>query len=30
MAYFDPLTLLPALAVVTTNIGLCATATTQL
>jgi len=29
MAYFDPLTLLPALAVVTTNIGLCATATTS-
>jgi len=29
MAYFDPLTLLPALAVVTTHIGLCATATTS-
>ncbi len=29
MAYFDPLTLLPALAAVTTHIGLCATATTS-
>ena len=29
MAYFDPLTLLPALATVTTHIGLCATATTS-
>ena len=29
MAYFDPLTLLPALASVTTHIGLCATATTS-
>ena len=29
MAYFDPLTLLPALATVTANIGLCATATTS-
>jgi alkanesulfonate monooxygenase SsuD/methylene tetrahydromethanopterin reductase-like flavin-dependent oxidoreductase (luciferase family) len=29
MAYFDPLTLLPALAVVTTRVGLCATATTS-
>ncbi|MBV9551810.1 MAG: LLM class flavin-dependent oxidoreductase [Alphaproteobacteria bacterium] len=29
MAYFDPLTLLPALAVVTSRIGLCATATTS-
>ena len=29
MAYFDPLTLLPALAPVTTHIGLCATATTS-
>jgi alkanesulfonate monooxygenase len=28
MAYLDPLTLLPALAAVTTHIGLCATATT--
>src|SRR6202043_1529137 len=29
MVYFDPLTLLPALAAVTTHIGLCATATTS-
>jgi len=29
MAYFDPLTLLPALAAVTTHVGLCATATTS-
>jgi alkanesulfonate monooxygenase len=29
MAYFDPLTLLPALAAVTSHIGLCATATTS-
>src|SRR5882762_5943618 len=29
MAYFDPLTLLPALAAVTQHIGLCATATTS-
>jgi alkanesulfonate monooxygenase SsuD/methylene tetrahydromethanopterin reductase-like flavin-dependent oxidoreductase (luciferase family) len=29
MAYFDPLTLLPALATITTHIGLCATATTS-
>src|SRR5277367_5055169 len=29
MAYFDPMTLLPALAAVTTHIGLCATATTS-
>jgi N-acetyl-S-(2-succino)cysteine monooxygenase len=29
MAYFDPLTLLPALAAVTSRIGLCATATTS-
>src|SRR3954468_25033243 len=29
MAYFDPLTLLPALATLTTHIGLCATATTS-
>jgi hypothetical protein len=29
IAYFDPLTLLPALAPVTTHIGLCATATTS-
>jgi N-acetyl-S-(2-succino)cysteine monooxygenase len=29
MAYFDPLTLLPALAAVTERIGLCATATTS-
>jgi len=29
MAYFDPLTLLPALAAVTKHIGLCATATTS-
>src|SRR6516165_10077226 len=29
MAYFDPLTLLPELATVTTHIGLCATATTS-
>jgi N-acetyl-S-(2-succino)cysteine monooxygenase len=29
MAYFDPMTLLPALAAVTTNIGLVATATTS-
>ena len=29
MAYFDPLTLLPALAAVTTHIGLVATATTS-
>jgi FMN-dependent oxidoreductase (nitrilotriacetate monooxygenase family) len=29
MAYFDPLTLLPALVAVTSHIGLCATATTS-
>src|SRR5882724_1616 len=29
MAYFDPLTLLPALAAVTTHIGICGTATTS-
>ncbi len=29
MAFFDPLTLLPALAAVTSHIGLCATATTS-
>jgi alkanesulfonate monooxygenase SsuD/methylene tetrahydromethanopterin reductase-like flavin-dependent oxidoreductase (luciferase family) len=29
MAYFDPLTLLPALAAMTTHVGLCATATTS-